>query len=123
MQNLQHELDTSESVQRDFVKLSQELQMKLEKIRQAEEVRTRGVCVHDWPHCRRCAGSSTRTCTPAISVGVCLPNVARERLSCIVDTVAVSFAMNVSRIRSSRARTRGRRACAHSVTLCYAGES
>jgi hypothetical protein len=35
---LQHELDTSESVQRDFVKLSQQLQMQLEKIRQSEQV-------------------------------------------------------------------------------------
>ena len=35
---LRHELDTSESVQRDFVKLSQNLQMELEKIRQSEQV-------------------------------------------------------------------------------------
>lgn len=35
---LQQELDTSEAVQRDFVKLSQSLQIELEKIRQAEQV-------------------------------------------------------------------------------------
>lgn len=34
---LQHELDTSETVQKDFVKLSQNLQIELEKIRQAEQ--------------------------------------------------------------------------------------
>ncbi|MCP9258446.1 Rab GTPase-binding effector protein 1 [Dirofilaria immitis] len=34
---LQHELDTSEAVQKDFVKLSQNLQIELEKIRQAEQ--------------------------------------------------------------------------------------
>lgn len=33
---LQKELDTTEAVQKDFVKLSQELQIQLEKIRQAE---------------------------------------------------------------------------------------
>lgn len=37
---LQNELDTSTSVQKDFVQLSQSLQIQLEKIRQAEhEVR------------------------------------------------------------------------------------
>ena len=35
---LQSELDTSEAVQRDFVKLSQSLQIQLEKIRQSEQV-------------------------------------------------------------------------------------
>lgn len=35
---LQQELDTSEAVQKDFVKLSQNLQIELEKIRQAEQV-------------------------------------------------------------------------------------
>lgn len=35
---LQQELDTSETVQKDFVKLSQNLQIELEKIRQAEQV-------------------------------------------------------------------------------------
>lgn len=35
---LQHELNTSETVQKDFVKLSQNLQIELEKIRQAEQV-------------------------------------------------------------------------------------
>ncbi|VDK81094.1 unnamed protein product [Litomosoides sigmodontis] len=34
---LQQELDTSETVQKDFVKLSQNLQIELEKIRQAEQ--------------------------------------------------------------------------------------
>ncbi|VDN50978.1 unnamed protein product [Dracunculus medinensis] len=34
---LQQELDTSEAVQKDFVKLSQNLQIELEKIRQAEQ--------------------------------------------------------------------------------------
>lgn len=34
---LQQELDTSETVQKDFVKLSQDLQIQLEKIRQAEQ--------------------------------------------------------------------------------------
>ncbi|VDM98030.1 unnamed protein product [Thelazia callipaeda] len=34
---LQQELDTSEAVQKDFVKLSQSLQIELEKIRQAEQ--------------------------------------------------------------------------------------
>ncbi|CAL4062352.1 unnamed protein product, partial [Meganyctiphanes norvegica] len=33
---LQHDLDTSEAVQRDFVRLSQSLQVQLEKIRQSE---------------------------------------------------------------------------------------
>lgn len=35
-QRLQTELDVSEQVQRDFVKLSQTLQVQLERIRQAE---------------------------------------------------------------------------------------
>lgn len=35
--NLQVELDNSETVQRDFVRLSQSLQIQLEKIRQAEQ--------------------------------------------------------------------------------------
>ncbi|CAI5445145.1 unnamed protein product [Caenorhabditis angaria] len=35
--SLQQELDTSEAVQRDFVKLSQSLQIQLEKIRQSEQ--------------------------------------------------------------------------------------
>ena len=35
---LQQELDTSETVQLDFVKLSQTLQIEIEKIRQAEQV-------------------------------------------------------------------------------------
>ncbi|XP_071544264.1 rab GTPase-binding effector protein 1-like isoform X1 [Panulirus ornatus] len=34
---LQHDLDTSEAVQRDFVRLSQSLQVQLEKIRQSEK--------------------------------------------------------------------------------------
>lgn len=34
---LQHDLDTSETVQRDFVRLSQSLQVQLEKIRQSEK--------------------------------------------------------------------------------------
>lgn len=34
---LQHDLDTSEVVQRDFVRLSQSLQVQLEKIRQSEK--------------------------------------------------------------------------------------
>jgi hypothetical protein len=33
---LKHELDTSEAVQKDFVRLSQDLQIQLEKIRQGE---------------------------------------------------------------------------------------
>ncbi|KAE9556257.1 hypothetical protein FO519_000596 [Halicephalobus sp. NKZ332] len=36
-QTLQNELDTSETVQKDFVRLSQNLQIQLEKIRQAEQ--------------------------------------------------------------------------------------
>lgn len=36
-QTLQAELDTSETVQKDFVRLSQNLQIQLEKIRQAEQ--------------------------------------------------------------------------------------
>ena len=40
--NLQQELDNSVAVQTDFVRLSQSLQMELEKIRQSEkEVRTK----------------------------------------------------------------------------------
>lgn len=35
---LQRDLDTSESVQKDFVKLSQDLQIQLEKIRQSDQV-------------------------------------------------------------------------------------
>lgn len=34
---LQHDLDNSETVQRDFVRLSQSLQVQLEKIRQSEK--------------------------------------------------------------------------------------
>ncbi|VDM60962.1 unnamed protein product [Angiostrongylus costaricensis] len=37
--SLQTELDTSEAVQKDFVQLSQSLQIQLEKIRQSEQVR------------------------------------------------------------------------------------
>lgn len=36
--SLQSELDTSEAVQKDFVQLSQSLQIQLEKIRQSEQV-------------------------------------------------------------------------------------
>ncbi|XP_072340133.1 rab GTPase-binding effector protein 2-like [Scyliorhinus torazame] len=39
-QRLQVELDTSEQVQRDFVKLSQALQVRLEQIRQADSIET-----------------------------------------------------------------------------------
>lgn len=39
--SLQSELDTSEAVQKDFVQLSQSLQIQLEKIRQSEQVRLR----------------------------------------------------------------------------------
>ncbi|CAD6192985.1 unnamed protein product [Caenorhabditis auriculariae] len=67
--SLQHELDTSEAVQRDFVKLSQSLQIQLEKIRQSEqEVRwqwdedvdkctnceTSVAKLRPKPHCRHC---------------------------------------------------------------------
>jgi len=63
LSQLQTELDTSESVQRDFVKLSQSLQMKLELIRQNEKV-----CAA-WnaglTQYRRCAGSTRRRCSRA----------------------------------------------------------
>ena len=35
--SLQHDLENSEAVQRDFVRLSQSLQVQLEKIRQSEK--------------------------------------------------------------------------------------
>ena len=45
IKNLQQELDNSVAVQTDFVRLSQSLQMELEKIRQSEkEVSTEHIC-------------------------------------------------------------------------------
>ena len=42
--NLQQELDNSVAVQTDFVRLSQSLQMELEKIRQSEKEASRNLC-------------------------------------------------------------------------------
>ena len=55
VQSLQMDLDNSEAVQRDFVKLSQSLQIQLEKIRQAEnEVRWQHEeDVEECTHCRQ----------------------------------------------------------------------
>lgn len=53
VQGLQSDLDNSEAVQRDFVKLSQSLQMELEKIRQSDsEVRWQHD--EDVPECNAC---------------------------------------------------------------------
>ncbi|GFT75246.1 rab GTPase-binding effector protein 1 [Nephila pilipes] len=53
VQGLQSDLDNSEAVQRDFVKLSQSLQMELEKIRQSDsEVRWQHD--EDVPECNTC---------------------------------------------------------------------
>ncbi|TRY86840.1 hypothetical protein DNTS_028659 [Danionella cerebrum] len=46
-QRLQAELDVSEQVQRDFVKLSQTLQVQLERIRQAESLDRIRVILND----------------------------------------------------------------------------
>ena len=50
---MQNELDTSETVQRDFVRLSQQLQIELEKIRQAE-IEVRWQEPEDVSHCNGC---------------------------------------------------------------------
>lgn len=50
---LQQELSTSEAVQKDFVKLSQSLQMQLEKIRSADE-QVRWQDFDDVDHCPTC---------------------------------------------------------------------
>ena len=47
--NLQQELDNSVAVQTDFVRLSQSLQMELEKIRQSEKEVSQNVYALHWP--------------------------------------------------------------------------
>ncbi|VDD85122.1 unnamed protein product [Enterobius vermicularis] len=56
---LQQELDTSETVQKDFVKLSQDLQIQLEKIRQAEQ-EVRWQFDEDVHACNECSQSFTK---------------------------------------------------------------
>ncbi|CAL2036186.1 CBN-RABN-5 protein [Caenorhabditis brenneri] len=57
--SLQQELDTSEQVQRDFVKLSQSLQIQLEKIRQSEQ-EVRWQWDDDVHQCSNCETSLAR---------------------------------------------------------------
>lgn len=57
--SLQQELDTSEVVQRDFVKLSQSLQIQLEKIRQSEQ-EVRWQWDDDVDQCSNCDTSFAR---------------------------------------------------------------
>jgi Rab GTPase-binding effector protein 1 len=53
---LQIELDNSETVQKDFVKLSQQLQVQLEKIRQGEQ-ELRWQFPEDTNRCNKCEGA------------------------------------------------------------------
>uniref|UniRef100_A0A7E4UW71 FYVE-type domain-containing protein n=1 Tax=Panagrellus redivivus TaxID=6233 RepID=A0A7E4UW71_PANRE len=81
-QKLQAELDTSETVQKDFVRLSQNLQIQLEKIRQAEQ-EVRWQFDEDVFNCNKCdTGFSSRVlklhcnhcgkifCSPCLSQSV-----------------------------------------------------
>ncbi|PIO73264.1 FYVE zinc finger [Teladorsagia circumcincta] len=58
--SLQSELDTSEAVQKDFVQLSQSLQIQLEKIRQSEQ-EVRWQWEDDVENCSGCGASVLKT--------------------------------------------------------------
>ncbi|KJH52546.1 FYVE zinc finger [Dictyocaulus viviparus] len=58
--SLQSELDTSETVQKDFVQLSQSLQIQLEKIRQSEQ-EVRWQWEDDVENCSGCGASVAKT--------------------------------------------------------------
>lgn len=82
--SLQHELDTSETVQKDFVRLSQNLQVQLEKIR-AADTQVRWQHDEDVDECPACRGmflankrrEHCRHCGQ-IFCGACLTHVVRS---------------------------------------------
>ncbi|KAK3084568.1 hypothetical protein FSP39_015613 [Pinctada imbricata] len=106
VQSLQMDLENSEAVQRDFVKLSQSLQIQLEKIRQAEnEVRWQHEedveeCTHCKQafsvtkrkhHCRHCGKIFCSECLSKIVTSG--PNSRQSRVCDICHTILVNDAM------------------------------
>lgn len=104
--SLQIDLDNSEAVQRDFVKLSQSLQIQLEKIRQAEnEVRWQheddveecNNCKQSFTvtkrkhHCRHCGKIFCSDCTSKIVTSG--PHMRQSRVCDICHTILVKDAM------------------------------
>ncbi|VDI26251.1 Rab GTPase-binding effector protein 1 [Mytilus galloprovincialis] len=106
IQSLQIDLDNSEAVQRDFVKLSQSLQIQLEKIRQAEtEVRWQqeediddcNNCKQQFSvtkrkhHCRHCGRIFCSDCvTKTVNSG---PNSRPSKVCDICHTILVRDAL------------------------------
>ncbi|XP_063396040.1 rab GTPase-binding effector protein 1-like isoform X2 [Mytilus trossulus] len=106
VQSLQIDLDNSEAVQRDFVKLSQSLQIQLEKIRQAEtEVRWQqeddiddcNNCKQQFSvtkrkhHCRHCGRIFCSDCvTKTVNSG---PNSRPSKVCDICHTILVRDAL------------------------------
>uniref|UniRef100_A0A914VXL3 FYVE-type domain-containing protein n=1 Tax=Plectus sambesii TaxID=2011161 RepID=A0A914VXL3_9BILA len=103
---LQQELDTSEVVQRDFVKLSQSLQIELEKIRQAEqEVRWQfdedvylcNGCKEPFTktrvrqHCRHCGRIFCEPCLPKN-----VPSGPQKRLAKVCDVCHTLLVRNIN---------------------------
>ncbi|XP_022339951.1 rab GTPase-binding effector protein 1-like isoform X2 [Crassostrea virginica] len=106
VQSLQIDLDNSEAVQRDFVKLSQSLQIQLEKIRQAEnEVRWQHEDdIEDCTNCKQAFSVTKRKhhcrhcgkifCSDCISKTVISgPNSRQFRVCDICHTILVKDAM------------------------------
>ncbi|CAG5124695.1 unnamed protein product, partial [Candidula unifasciata] len=105
VQSLQVDLDNSEAVQRDFVKLSQSLQIQLEKIRQAEnEVRWQheddiddcNNCKQPFSvtkrkhHCRHCGRIFCADCTTKSVVSG--PNFRQAKVCDVCHTILVKDA-------------------------------
>ncbi|KAL5016860.1 hypothetical protein ScPMuIL_006449 [Solemya velum] len=106
VQSLQLDLDNSEAVQRDFVKLSQSLQIQLEKIRQAEnevrweheeDVEDCNTCKQQFTvtkrkhHCRHCGKIfCADCCSKTVNSGV---NMRSSRVCDVCHTILVKDAM------------------------------
>lgn len=125
---LQQQLDNSEQVQRDFVKLSQSLQMELEAIRQSEKVQLRILfnCVivtvvslnEIQCRLRKFAGNTTTTVICVIHVSNHLARIVPNTIVAIADG---STALTVSVARSPRARKDAQLKSATFATLSFPG--